>query len=63
LVFCDSRGGYCGRGPTASRIIPVKEVATFADGATLDLPGRPRACTRPGTVGNAALLLEGRRGC
>jgi glyoxylase-like metal-dependent hydrolase (beta-lactamase superfamily II) len=46
----------------ASRIIPVKEVATFADGETLDLPGRPRAVHAPGhTVGSAALLLEGRR--
>ena len=46
----------------ASRIVPVKEVATFADGETLDLPGRPRGVHAPGhTLGSAALLLEGRR--
>jgi glyoxylase-like metal-dependent hydrolase (beta-lactamase superfamily II) len=46
----------------ATKIVPVKEVATFADGETLDLPGRPRAVHAPGhTVGSAALLLEGRR--
>jgi glyoxylase-like metal-dependent hydrolase (beta-lactamase superfamily II) len=40
----------------------VKEVATFADGETLDLPGHPRAVHAPGhTLGSAALLLEGRR--
>jgi glyoxylase-like metal-dependent hydrolase (beta-lactamase superfamily II) len=46
----------------ATRIVPVKEVTTFADGETLDLPGRPRAVHAPGhTNGSAALLLEGRR--
>jgi glyoxylase-like metal-dependent hydrolase (beta-lactamase superfamily II) len=46
----------------AIRIVPVREVATFADGETLELPGRPRAVHAPGhTPGSAALLLEGRR--
>jgi glyoxylase-like metal-dependent hydrolase (beta-lactamase superfamily II) len=46
----------------ATRIVPVGEVGTFADGETLDLPGRPRAVHAPGhSPGSAALLLEGRR--
>jgi glyoxylase-like metal-dependent hydrolase (beta-lactamase superfamily II) len=46
----------------ATRIVPVHEVETFADGETLDLPGRPRAVHAPGhSPGSTALLLEGRR--
>jgi glyoxylase-like metal-dependent hydrolase (beta-lactamase superfamily II) len=46
----------------ATRIVPVKEVSTFADGETLDLPGRPRVVHAPGhTPGSAALLLERQR--
>jgi glyoxylase-like metal-dependent hydrolase (beta-lactamase superfamily II) len=46
----------------ATRIVPVRELATFADGETLELPGRPRAVHAPGhSPGSAALLLEGRR--
>jgi glyoxylase-like metal-dependent hydrolase (beta-lactamase superfamily II) len=46
----------------ATKIVPVREVAAFADGESLDLPGRPRAVHAPGhTNGSAALLLEGRR--
>jgi glyoxylase-like metal-dependent hydrolase (beta-lactamase superfamily II) len=46
----------------ATRIVPVREVATFTDGETLELPGRPRAVHAPGhSPGSAALLLEGRR--
>jgi glyoxylase-like metal-dependent hydrolase (beta-lactamase superfamily II) len=46
----------------ATRMIPIQEVSTFADGETLELPGRPRAVHAPGhTPGSAALLLEGRR--
>jgi glyoxylase-like metal-dependent hydrolase (beta-lactamase superfamily II) len=46
----------------ATRIVPVREVATFEDGETLELPGRPRAVHAPGhTPGSAALLLEERR--
>jgi glyoxylase-like metal-dependent hydrolase (beta-lactamase superfamily II) len=46
----------------ATRMIPIQEVSTFADGEALDLPGRPRAVHAPGhTPGSAALLLEGRR--
>jgi glyoxylase-like metal-dependent hydrolase (beta-lactamase superfamily II) len=46
----------------ATRLIPIAEVSTFADGETLELPGRPRVVHAPGhTPGCAALLLEGRR--
>jgi glyoxylase-like metal-dependent hydrolase (beta-lactamase superfamily II) len=46
----------------ATKIIPIREVSTFADGETLQVPGRPRVVHAPGhTVGSAALLLEGRR--
>ena len=46
----------------ATKIVPVHVVSTFADGETLDLPGRPRALLAPGhTPGSAALLFEGRR--
>jgi glyoxylase-like metal-dependent hydrolase (beta-lactamase superfamily II) len=46
----------------AVRMIPVKEVSTFGDGETLQLPGSPRVVHAPGhTPGSAALLLEGRR--
>jgi glyoxylase-like metal-dependent hydrolase (beta-lactamase superfamily II) len=46
----------------ATRIVPVAEVSTFADGETLDVPGRPRVVHAPGhTPGSAALLLEDRR--
>jgi glyoxylase-like metal-dependent hydrolase (beta-lactamase superfamily II) len=46
----------------ATRIVPVRELATFADGETLELPGRPRAVHAPGhSPGSAALLLEGHR--
>lgn len=43
------------------RIPPVREVATFGDGATLDVPGSPRVILVPGhTAGNAALFLPDR---
>ena len=46
----------------ATRLVPVREASTFADGETLALPGRPRVVLAPGhTPGSAALLLEGRR--
>ena len=46
----------------ATRLVPVKEVSTFGDGETLELPGSPRVVHAPGhTPGSAALLLEGRR--
>jgi glyoxylase-like metal-dependent hydrolase (beta-lactamase superfamily II) len=46
----------------ATRLIPIRELSTFADGETLELPGRPRVVHAPGhTPGCAALLLEGRR--
>jgi glyoxylase-like metal-dependent hydrolase (beta-lactamase superfamily II) len=38
----------------------VKEVATYGDGATLDLPGSPRVILVPGhTPGSAALEVQG----
>lgn len=46
----------------AMKIIPVREVSTFGDGETLDVPGRPRAVHAPGhTPGSAALFFESRR--
>jgi glyoxylase-like metal-dependent hydrolase (beta-lactamase superfamily II) len=46
----------------ATKLIPVTEACTFADGDTLDLPGRPRIVHAPGhTAGSTALLLEERR--
>jgi glyoxylase-like metal-dependent hydrolase (beta-lactamase superfamily II) len=46
----------------ATRLIPIRELSTFADGETLEVPGRPRVVHAPGhTPGCAALLLEGRR--
>jgi glyoxylase-like metal-dependent hydrolase (beta-lactamase superfamily II) len=46
----------------ALKIIPVEEVSTYADGETLDLPGRPEVIHAPGhTPGACALLLEDRR--
>ena len=46
----------------ATKIIPVREVSTFGDGETLDVPGRPRAVHAPGhTPGSAALFFESRR--
>jgi glyoxylase-like metal-dependent hydrolase (beta-lactamase superfamily II) len=46
----------------ATKLIPIKQVSTFADGQTLEVPGQPRAVHAPGhTPGSAALLLERRR--
>ncbi len=46
----------------AAKMIPIKEVSSFADGEVIDIPGRPRAVLAPGhTPGSAALLLEERR--
>jgi glyoxylase-like metal-dependent hydrolase (beta-lactamase superfamily II) len=46
----------------AGRIVPIKEVATFGDGAVLDLPGSPRVVLAPGhTPGSAVLVVESHR--
>jgi glyoxylase-like metal-dependent hydrolase (beta-lactamase superfamily II) len=46
----------------ATRMIPIKEVCEFADGETIDVPGRPRVVHAPGhTPGSAALLVADRR--
>ena len=46
----------------ATKIIPIREVSTFDDGETLDVPGSPRAVHAPGhTPGSAALFFESRR--
>ncbi len=43
------------------RIPPIREVATFGDGATLDVPGAPRVILVPGhTAGSAALQVPAR---
>ena len=48
ILYSGLRGGL--------RNQPIKEVATFGDGATLDLPGSPRVILVPGhTPGSAAL--------
>ena len=48
MLYAGLRGGL--------RNHPIKEVATFGDGATLDLPGSPRVILVPGhTPGSAAL--------
>jgi glyoxylase-like metal-dependent hydrolase (beta-lactamase superfamily II) len=45
----------------ATKIVPVVELSTFADGDLLDVPGKPRAVHTPGhTAGNAALYFEDR---
>jgi glyoxylase-like metal-dependent hydrolase (beta-lactamase superfamily II) len=46
----------------ATKMIPVREVSAFADGDTIDVPGRPRAVHVPGhTPGSTALFFESRR--
>ena len=48
LLFAITHGGL--------RTTPLKEVATFGDGATLDVPGSPRVIHLPGhSEGSAAL--------
>jgi glyoxylase-like metal-dependent hydrolase (beta-lactamase superfamily II) len=43
------------------RIVPIRELSSFADGELLDVPGRPRVLHAPGhTPGSAALQLESR---
>ncbi len=50
LLYGLPRGGM--------RVPPILEVATFGDGATLDLPGSPRVVLVPGhTDGMAALVV------
>ena len=45
----------------ALRVTPLAEVATFGDGATLDVPGAPRVIHVPGhSPGSAALHFAGR---
>lgn len=52
LVFSARRG--------LLRIPKIREVSTFGDGATLDVPGAPRVIHVPGhTPGSAALHFEG----
>ena len=52
LTYSLVRGGL--------RVPPVLEVSTYGDGATLDVPGAPKAILAPGhTAGSAALLIPG----
>jgi glyoxylase-like metal-dependent hydrolase (beta-lactamase superfamily II) len=45
-----------------TKIVPIQEVSAFADGETVDAPGRPRVVHVPGhTPGMSALLFESRR--
>jgi glyoxylase-like metal-dependent hydrolase (beta-lactamase superfamily II) len=45
----------------ASRAIPIKEVSSFTDGDSIDVPGSPRVVHVPGhTPGNSAIFIEQR---
>ena len=45
-----------------TKLIPILEVSTFADGQTIEVPGRPRAIHVPGhTPGMASVFFEQRR--
>lgn len=45
----------------AAKMIPVKEICSFADGEVIDVPGSPRALHTPGhTPGSAAIAVEKR---
>jgi glyoxylase-like metal-dependent hydrolase (beta-lactamase superfamily II) len=45
-----------------ARIVPILEVSAFADGQTIEVPGRPRVVHVPGhTPGSAALFLPQKR--
>ena len=54
LISLTRRGG--------AKIVPIVEVSTFGDGATIEVPGRPRVVHTPGhTAGSSSILLEDRR--
>jgi glyoxylase-like metal-dependent hydrolase (beta-lactamase superfamily II) len=56
--FYRTVGSLVARG--AAKIIPIAEVSTFADGETIDVPGRPRVVHGPGhSPGACALVFEG----
>ena len=40
----------------ATKLIPIKEVSTFADGETLEVPGRPRVVHAPGHTLGLSLI-------
>lgn len=43
------------------RVVPIRELSTFADGEVLDVPGHPRVVHAPGhTPGTATIHLESR---
>ena len=45
-----------------TKLVPILEVSTFADGQTIEAPGRPRAIHVPGhTPGMAAVFFEQRQ--
>jgi glyoxylase-like metal-dependent hydrolase (beta-lactamase superfamily II) len=45
----------------ATKSIPIKEVSSFTDGETIDVPGSPRAVHTPGhTPGSCAIFAEQR---
>lgn len=44
------------------KVVPIHELATFDDGETLDVPGRPRVVHTPGhTAGSCAIWFERQR--
>jgi len=45
----------------ATRVVPIRELSTFADGEVLDVPGHPRVVHAPGhTPGTSAIHFEER---
>jgi glyoxylase-like metal-dependent hydrolase (beta-lactamase superfamily II) len=45
----------------ATKVVPIRELSTFADGEVLDVPGHPRVVHAPGhTLGTTAIQLEER---
>ncbi len=45
----------------ATKVVPIRELSTFADGEVLDVPGHPRVVHAPGhTPGTAAIHFESR---
>ncbi len=45
----------------ATKMIPIKEVSSFADGEVIEVPGSPRAIHTPGhTPGSAAIAVDER---
>jgi glyoxylase-like metal-dependent hydrolase (beta-lactamase superfamily II) len=44
-----------------TKVVPVAEVSTFADGESIDVPGRPRAVHMPGHTSGMSAVYFGSR--